>query len=229
MTRADTPFSSAAGLKFMGTLVVAEATALLSTIVYPGDIVLRINEHDLTGFSHSFDFETATNLITSTKPPRVIRILRPLGPEHTISPAEVGCFLGYSTTAMCKACSDVDETSPEIPKAIQPTAKFHVVVNSSNSSQSLQLMNLEAFFACDVFDEPDDRPRRPYEITPAREHEIVGVVERSPEVHGVLGPTHNRARFREGESACLWRSERNETPRVASARRRSHRCWTSIC
>jgi hypothetical protein len=96
-------YSSAGSNKFMGTLVVEESQALLSTVVYPGDILLRINDTNLTNFGDHFDFETATNLVTSSASPRVVRFLRPLGPDHTLSPAEVSCFLSLPSSSICQS------------------------------------------------------------------------------------------------------------------------------
>jgi hypothetical protein len=165
-------YSSAGTNKFMGALVVEESQALLSTVVYPGDLLLRINDTNLANFGDDFDFETATNLITASSAPRVIRFLRPLGPDHTLSPAEVACFLSLPSSSICQSScggvavpeaplepSDAKDAIPaegiegtEEEKAVEkhgqqlpyPIAKFNVVLNAATSSQSLHLMSLDS-------------------------------------------------------------------------------------
>jgi hypothetical protein len=122
-------YSSAGSNKFMGTLVVEESQALLSTVVYPGDILLRINDTNLTNFGDHFDFEAATNLVTSSSSPRVVRFLRPLGPDHTLSPAEVSCFLALPSSSICQC------TCPTEPIKTEPQeAKEQSTLDSSGEA-----------------------------------------------------------------------------------------------
>mmetsp|Transcript_9726 Transcript_9726/g.14658 ORF Transcript_9726/g.14658 Transcript_9726/m.14658 type:complete len:828 (+) Transcript_9726:64-2547(+) len=136
-------YSCGGGTKHMGALVVVDATSLLSTIVYPGDIILRINDMNLTDIGESFSFDTCTSRITSTKPPRCVRFLRPLGPYHTLSAAELGVSLGLSPNYLAsgKSISNPTETLPAPPT---PVAKFNVVVNHAGSTQSLQLVYVDS-------------------------------------------------------------------------------------
>lgn len=113
-------YSFAGSNKFMGTLVVEESQALLSTVVYPGDILLRINDTNLTNFGDHFDFETATNLVTSSSSPRVVRFLRPLGPDHTLSPAEVSCFLSLPSSNICQCSCPTEPIKIETQDVKEP-------------------------------------------------------------------------------------------------------------
>lgn len=148
-------YSSYGMNKYMGTLVVEESQTLLSTIVYPGDILLRINQTNLTNFGDDFDFEAATNIISSINGPRIVRFLRPLGPDHTLSPAEVACFLSLPSSSICQ-CSIPNEEKEELIQTLgneeeksekvfsEPTAKFNVVVNTGNSSLSLHQLSCDS-------------------------------------------------------------------------------------
>jgi hypothetical protein len=129
-------YSSAGTNKFIGTLVVEESQALLSTVVYPGDILLRINDTNLTNFGDDFDFETATNLITASSAPRVVRFLRPLGPDHTLSPAEVACFLSLPSSSICQ--SSWGASAVTLPETDPAEVKDGLASESIEVSQAFQ-------------------------------------------------------------------------------------------
>lgn len=77
--------------KYLGCCVVLEALAKLSTIVQPGDILLRLNDSLLVSTNDSFHFESITKTIANASSPRVIRFLRIAGATYNLlpSPAEI--------------------------------------------------------------------------------------------------------------------------------------------
>lgn len=138
-------YPSGDGMRFMGALVVVEITSLLSSIVYPGDILLRINDQNLVEFGDSYEFDKCTSAITTSPAPRVVTFLRPLGPTHTLCPAELCAFLGVPVEKALRSKSTspaqgVDGTQPKLYDLHPVIAKYSVVVNQS--SQSLQLTYL---------------------------------------------------------------------------------------
>ncbi len=73
-----------------GALVVFDVTSFLSQLVFPGDLLIRVNDVNLCGPSDSFDFDAATKSITNAKSPRVLRFFRPNGsPSNSLCSAEL--------------------------------------------------------------------------------------------------------------------------------------------
>jgi hypothetical protein len=100
---------------------------------------LQINNTKMSNYGNNFNFDHMTSLITSATPPRTVKFLRPSGPSHTLSPAEICLFLGTSA----------DPSATDLPAMIQPArlppsmARFNVVVSNTGASQSLQLVYLD--------------------------------------------------------------------------------------
>jgi hypothetical protein len=130
-------YSSGGGQKYMGALVVVEITSLLSSIVSPGDILIRINDKNLVDFGESYDFDKCTGVITSSSAPRLVRFLRPMGPTQLLSAAELSLFLGLPLSSIMQSRS----TGPLSPLPPPPAvAKFNVIMSAN--SQTLQLTYL---------------------------------------------------------------------------------------
>ena len=99
---------------------------------------MQINGSNMSDFGSKFNFDHMTSLITSATPPRTVKFLRPTGPCHTLSPAEICLYLGLCPNA---CTTDLAHVVPKNP--LPPMAKFNVVVSSTGSSQSLQLVYLD--------------------------------------------------------------------------------------
>lgn len=161
-------YSSSGGFKSIGCLLVIDASAFLSSILSPGDIILRINDINLCQTGDKFDFDMATKAITSAKAPRNVRFLRSYGLNYSLSPAEIMLHmtnngvhnnssptslfnpgntptafpptLQLESTSSGDSTAVLDVTTNLIP---QPSAKFQVLINPTNATQSLQLMYLD--------------------------------------------------------------------------------------
>ena len=152
-------YSSGGGQKYMGALVVVEITSLLSSIVYPGDILLCINGRSLVDFGDSYEFDKCTSAITSSPAPRIVRFLRPVGPTQPLSGAELSLFVtlplsGLLRMDMTAQTTDTTRTkdgqeggAADASECPHVSAKFNVVVTAS--SQTLQLVHLSAH-VCDL-------------------------------------------------------------------------------
>lgn len=106
-----------------------------------GDILLQINGRSTSDYGEKFNFDYMTSIITSATPPRTVKFLRPSGPSHTLSPAEVCLFLGLPAD---RSASDINQMIAPHPLTSPPSvARFNVAVSATGASQSLQLVFLE--------------------------------------------------------------------------------------
>ena len=103
----------------MGCLTIVDATPFLASIISPGDLLVKINETDLALPGDKFDFDKATRAITSSLPPRILRLVRPARPGVIPSIAEMNSVI----------------------RDYPPTAKFQVVL--TGSTQTLQLVSID--------------------------------------------------------------------------------------
>jgi hypothetical protein len=101
----------------------------------------------MSNYGSKFNFDDMTSLITSATPPRTVKFMRPCGPSHTLSPAEIFLFLGLSADPSSRDLPDLIVT----PKQPASLARFNVVVSATGASQSLQLVHLENDVRTDMY------------------------------------------------------------------------------
>lgn len=78
----------------LGCVIVVDAAQPLFPIVYPGDILLRVNDVSLiTAPDQEFSFETTAKAITSATAPRTLRFMRPAGLASNMYPSAVEVLL----------------------------------------------------------------------------------------------------------------------------------------
>ena len=111
-------YSEGSGAMFLGCLAVVDASAFLSTIVCPGDILLRVNDIELYASGDVFDFDKMTRVITSAAVPRTVRFLR-----------------SSDTPLLCPA-------ELELALKITPAASLNIVQN--NTTQSLHVASVDS-------------------------------------------------------------------------------------
>eukprot|EP01041_Mallomonas_annulata_P005322 gene5322-10646_t len=73
----------------LGCLLVIDSTPFLSTIVHPGDILLKVNDCELVTGSDTFSFKEATIQVTKATAPRTLRFMRPGNRYNKFSPVEL--------------------------------------------------------------------------------------------------------------------------------------------
>lgn len=99
------PFLLRATLRSMPCAVVEKVPGYLSSYVYPGDIVLRVNEESLVSYEQPVSFNRVVSLLSSPIP-RSIRFLRPAGTAAQPSPGEaVVLATGSNVTAKFELAS----------------------------------------------------------------------------------------------------------------------------
>ena len=109
--------------------------------LFLGDIFLSINGTTMSNYGDKFNFDEMTDCITRTPLPRTVKFLRPSGPSHTLSAAEICLFMGMSAD---RGASNINHLiKPHAQCTPSSVAKFNVALSETGSTQSLQLLYLE--------------------------------------------------------------------------------------
>lgn len=111
-------YGQVSGAMFLGCLAVVDASAFLSTIVCPGDLLLRVNDIELFASGDVFDFDKMTRVITGAAVPRTVRFYRP-SDAPLLCPAEL-----------------------QLALKITPAACLNIVQN--NTTQSLHVASIDS-------------------------------------------------------------------------------------
>jgi hypothetical protein len=92
----------------------------MANIVYPGDIVARVNEELLVNFEQPVTFDKAVRVLAVEEPLKIVRLLRPAGVVQQPSPGEAVL----------------------LAVAVNVTARFDVINNGG--TPSLQMKTIDA-------------------------------------------------------------------------------------